>query len=77
VGSALRNGLRRATEWDVRTITAPLLGTGPGGLEPRAACALMRSLLASWVEGGEGREVRIAAEDPADVAAARVEWGGG
>jgi hypothetical protein len=77
VGSALRNGLRRATEWDVRTITAPLLGTGPGGLEPRAACALMRPLLASWVEGGEGREVRIAAEDPADVAAGRVEWGGG
>lgn len=77
VSDALRNALRRATEWDVRTLTTPVLGTGPGALEPRTACGLMRSLLSTWVEGLEGRTVRVAAADAAEREAARSAWGVG
>jgi hypothetical protein len=76
VSAALRNALRRAAEWDVRTLTAPLLGTGPGALDPRAACGLMRPLLESWVGGLEGRTVRVSAADAAEREAALAAWGG-
>jgi O-acetyl-ADP-ribose deacetylase (regulator of RNase III) len=76
VSDALRNALRRATEWDVRVLTTPVLGTGPGALEPSTACGLMRPLLSTWVGGLEGRTVRVAAA-AAEREAARSAWGAG
>jgi len=71
--SALRNALRRASEWDLASLTVPILGTGPGGLEPREACALMAPLLAGWAGKGE-REVRVASRGDAEIEAARATW---
>lgn len=77
VTDALRNALRRAAEWDVRTLTTPLLGTGPGALEPRAACRLMRPLLEGWLGELGGRDVRVAVTDPAEWEAALAAWRAG
>jgi len=77
VAMALRNALRRAAEWDVAEVAVPLLGTGPGGLDLERACRIMAPLLESFVAGGEGRVVRVAAEDPAEHAAATAVWPAG
>lgn len=77
VSMALRNALRRAAEWDVRSLAVPLLGTGPAGLGLEEACRLMAPHLDGFVAGGEGRTVRIAAEDPAELEAAREAWPAG
>lgn len=76
VATSLRNALRRAAEWDVAEVAVPLLGTDPGGLDPAGACRIMAPLLESFVAGSEGRMVRIAAEDPAELEAARAAWPG-
>lgn len=68
---ALRNGLRRAREWDVRQLGLPLLGTGPGALDAETACRILAPALADFVATGD-REVRVCVPDVAlrDVAAA-------
>jgi len=77
VSAALRNALRRAAEWDVAELAVPLLGAGPGGLGLEEACRLMARHLDGFVAGGEGRTVRIAAGDPAELEAARAAWPAG
>lgn len=76
VTRALQNGLRRADEWDVRQLAMPLLGTGPGSLDPEDACRIMDPQLREFCgrSGDAAREVRIAADDPASLAAAREAW---
>ena len=41
VARALRNGLRRAAEWDLRTLALPPLGTGAGALETERSASVM------------------------------------
>lgn len=41
VARALRNGLRRAAEWDLASVALPPLGTGAGALETEEAAAVM------------------------------------
>lgn len=76
VTRALRNGLRRAREWDVRDLALPLLGTGPGALDAETACRLMAPELADFAAGGD-RGIRVCVPDPALREVARGWWGGG
>lgn len=43
--SALRNGLRRAQEWEMETLALPPLGTGAGNLEVEDSAAVMVSMI--------------------------------
>ena len=62
VSEALMNGLRRCAEWGLSEVAAPLLGTGPGNLEPSSACAMMEPAVSDFLQGGE-RTVTICAAD--------------
>lgn len=70
---ALRNGLRRAREWDVRDLALPLLGTGPGALDAGTSCRLMAPELADFAAGGD-RRIRVCVPDPALREVARGWW---
>ena len=76
VRRGLENGLRRAAEWDVTEVAMPLVGTGPGALDPEAACRAMAPLLAAWTGSEEGRRVRVCVPDPAARREATARWGG-
>lgn len=73
VERALRNGLRRAGEWGIREVALPLLGTGPGNLDPEAACAAMAAPLAGFVAGAE-RRVLVCVAGEAERRAAAARW---
>lgn len=75
VAAALENGLRRAREWEIRELALPLLGTGPGALDPETACRAMAPLLEAFDEDDPGRVVVVCSEDPAAVRAAIERWG--
>jgi O-acetyl-ADP-ribose deacetylase (regulator of RNase III) len=47
---ALRNGLRRAVEWELESLSLPPLGTGAGNLEPEASARLMVDILREHME---------------------------
>lgn len=70
---ALRNGLRRVEEWDVRDLALPLLGTGPGALDPETACRIMDPLLSELEAGGE-RRIRVCAPERGDRRVAAGWW---
>lgn len=70
---ALRNGLRRAREWDVRDLALPLLGTGPGALDAETACRIMDPLLSEFDAGGE-RRVRVCVPEAGDRPVAVSRW---
>lgn len=72
---ALRNGLRRAREWDVRELALPLLGTGPGALDAETACRVLAPELADFVAAGR-REVRVCVPDPTLREVAAGWWSG-
>lgn len=71
----LENGLRRAGEWEVADLALPLLGAGPGALDPEEACRAMAPLLDAWVAAAGGRSVRVCAPDPAARREAAARWG--
>ena len=71
----LENGLRRAEEWEIRELALPLLGTGPGALDPESACRAMAPLLESFEAEGPDRLVLVCSEDPASVREAEARWG--
>ncbi|MFQ5890006.1 MAG: macro domain-containing protein [Gemmatimonadota bacterium] len=75
---ALRNGLRRAEEWGVRELALPLLGTGPGNLEPRVACAAMAGPLDDFAAAPAGdRRVLVCVASDFEREAALARWGEG
>jgi O-acetyl-ADP-ribose deacetylase len=55
VRRGLDNGLRRATEWGIRHVALPPLGTGAGNLDAGEAADIMVPLLRDWqnTTGGE------------------------
>lgn len=67
---ALLNGLRRAVEWEIESLSLPPLGTGAGNLEPEDSARLLVEVLR---EHGETeaypREVTIVASTPYEEAA--------
>lgn len=75
VAAGLENGLRRAEEWEIRELATPLLGCGPGALDPETSCRVMAPLLGAFEAAGPGRLVLVCAEDPAALREAEVRWG--
>ncbi len=75
VRRGLENGLRRAGEWDVVDVALPLLGPGPGALDPETACRTMAPLLEAWDAAVEGRRIRVCTPDPASRRQAAARWG--
>jgi O-acetyl-ADP-ribose deacetylase (regulator of RNase III) len=53
VQNALRNGLRRAADWDVASLALPPLGLGVGAMEPEEAAGALVDVLRDHL--GEGR----------------------
>lgn len=47
---ALRNGFRRARDWDLRRLALPLLGTGAGNLPVEESLAALQIVLDEWSE---------------------------
>lgn len=76
VTRALRNGLRRVEEWDVRDLALPLLGTGPGALDAETACRIMDPLLSELEAGGE-RRIRVCVPEEGDRRVAAAWWPAG
>jgi O-acetyl-ADP-ribose deacetylase (regulator of RNase III) len=67
---ALLNGLRRAAEWEIRTLSLPPLGTGAGNLEPEDSARLVVELLREHAGLEEHpREVTIVVPGPYEEAA--------
>ena len=50
VSRALRNGLRRAAEWDLEAVALPPLGTGAGALQPEEAATTMLDAVAEFAQ---------------------------
>lgn len=75
VRAALENGLRRAEEWGIESVAMPLLGTGPGALDPEMACRAMDEMLRAFAGPETGRTVLISAEDDPSLEASRRAWG--
>lgn len=75
VAAGLENGLRRAQEWEIRELGMPLLGIGPGALDPEAACRAMAPLLEAFDAEDPERRVLIRSDDPASVREAADRWG--
>lgn len=75
VAAGLENGLRRAEEWEIREMAMPLLGTGPGALDPETACRVMAPLLEAFDAKDPDRRVLVCSEDPAAVREAELRWG--
>jgi len=76
---ALRNGLRRAREWEIAELAMPLLGTGPGSLDPEGAVEVMAPLLRDHADAGSGagegageRTVLVCVEDEVSERAASI-----
>jgi len=60
---ALRNGLRRASDWGLESLAVPALGLGPGNVDPEtAARALVEILFNHLDEGAQPLELTIAVE---------------
>lgn len=74
VRRGLENGLRRAGEWEVADVALPLLGTGPGALDPEASCRTMAALLEAWDAAVDGRRVRVCTPEPASRREALARW---
>lgn len=77
VRTALKNGLRRAAEWDLETLAIPPLGTGAGNLDPQEAAAVMVPVVADHLLGAENpREVTVVVgtDYEKDVFDRAVEW---
>ncbi|NIP57040.1 MAG: hypothetical protein GWM92_02850 [Gemmatimonadetes bacterium] len=53
IRNALLNGLRRASEWEMRSLALPLLGTGAGNLDPDVAAEIMILVLREHLESHE------------------------
>lgn len=77
VTEALRNALRRAEEWEINSLATPLLGVGPGCLDPETACRVMDPLVTGFAVTEPGRTVLISVEDAPSREAARARWGSG
>ena len=64
------NALRRAAEWDARSIAAAPLGTGAATLDAETAADIMLEVLAERVRAGDGPErVVLVVEDAYQEAA--------
>lgn len=64
---AILNGLRRATEWGIRSLALPPLGTGPGNLEPEDAGRIVVSALQDHLDrGSEPRELIVVVDGAYD-----------
>ncbi|MDX1567033.1 MAG: macro domain-containing protein [Longimicrobiales bacterium] len=50
IARALLNGLRRASEWDMKSVALPPLGTGAGNLDPESSAAAMLPVLKSHLK---------------------------
>jgi O-acetyl-ADP-ribose deacetylase (regulator of RNase III) len=60
VRAALQNGLRRAEEWDLKTLAVPPLGIGAGNMDPQEAAAVMVPLMADFLRKAEApREIEV------------------
>jgi O-acetyl-ADP-ribose deacetylase (regulator of RNase III) len=58
--SALKNGLRRAEEWGLESLSLPPLGTGAGNLDAEEAASIMVPVLTDHLlESRNPREVHI------------------
>lgn len=80
VDAGLRNALRRAEEWGLKEIGLPLLGTGPGNLDPEDACRTIAPLLRDFAgpaEAGGGRAVVCCADRTEEDHARRILADGG
>jgi len=63
VQRALVNGLRRAQEWEMASLSVPPLGLGAGSLEPEEWASMVVELLLNHVREGEPpREITIVVE---------------
>ncbi len=73
---ALLNGLRRAVEWGIESLSLPPLGTGAGNLEPEDAARLVLEILREHAGTEEyPREVTIVVPGPYEEAAFAREIG--
>lgn len=75
VAAGLENGLRRAEEWEIRELAMPLLGSGPGALDPETACRVMAPPLEAFDAGEADRLVLVCSGDPAGLREAEARWG--
>lgn len=75
VAAGLENGLRRAAEWEILELAMPLLGIGPGALDPETACRVMAPLLEAFTAEDPERLVVVCSGDPAAVREAEARWG--
>ena len=53
VQRALRNGLRRATEWGMESVAVPPLGLGVGRMDPEDAARAMVEILQNHLDEGQ------------------------
>lgn len=49
---ALRNGLRRASDWELESLALPALGIGAGSMEPEAAARVLIDILFKHLDEG-------------------------
>ena len=57
---ALRNGLRRAEEWDLKALALPPLGIGAGNMDPQESAEVMIPLIADFLRSAEApQEVEL------------------
>ncbi|MFQ5747152.1 MAG: macro domain-containing protein [Gemmatimonadota bacterium] len=77
VERALRNALRRAEEWGVSDVALPILGTGPGNLDPETACRLLAGPVAEWLAAEAGRRVTVCAASEFEREVAARQWPAG
>jgi O-acetyl-ADP-ribose deacetylase (regulator of RNase III) len=75
VRRGVTNGLRRAEEWGITEVALPLMGTGPGNLEPDTACEAMDEALRSFAGASEEARVVVCCPDPFELETARRWWG--
>lgn len=65
VERALRNGLRRAADWEVASLAVPPLGTGVGVLELEEAARVQMEVLREHLAGGTApREITVRVANP-------------
>ena len=75
VADAVLNGLRRCEEWGLGDVALPIVGTGPGNLDPEAACDILAAPIAAFLEGAGDRTVTICVADEFERDTARAAFG--
>ena len=79
VQKALRNGLRRAADWEVMSLSLPPLGLGVGAMEPEDAARALVDLLNDHIaEGRPPLDLAIVVSSPYELELfGRLVGGGG